>query len=206
MTTRTKTPRQNRRDKTSRLAAAGGLANVGVIAAYEGGAFDPADLGILECSAEVGERARQARGGNTAHVTGLLMAQALALNSIFTKLAIKAAELEKHGQPHQVEQYLRVALKAQSQGRATLETLMAIGHPSVVFAQQANVAFGPQQVNNGTAPTNPTQRSGEDFPVHELNGDSNVEQMDTRAASKAVRGNSTVVSMAALDRPAKRSG
>jgi hypothetical protein len=46
-----------------------------------------------------------------------------------------------------------MALKAQNQCRMTLETLAAMKHPPVVFARQANIASGPQQVNNGvTAP------------------------------------------------------
>ena len=43
---------------------------------------------------------------------------------------------------------MRLALKAQGQCRATLETLATIKNPPVVFARQANIAQGPQQVNN----------------------------------------------------------
>jgi hypothetical protein len=42
---------------------------------------------------------------------------------------------------------MRMALKAQSQCRQTLETLATIKNPPVVFARQANIAQGPQQVN-----------------------------------------------------------
>jgi hypothetical protein len=53
----------------------------------------------------------------------------------------------------QFETYLRLALRAQTQCRATLETLAAIKNPQpVAFVRQANIAHGPQQVNNaGTA-------------------------------------------------------
>jgi hypothetical protein len=44
---------------------------------------------------------------------------------------------------------MRLALKAQSQSRATVETLAAIKNPPVVYARQANFAAGHQQVNNG---------------------------------------------------------
>jgi hypothetical protein len=43
---------------------------------------------------------------------------------------------------------MRMVLKAQSQCRATLKTLATIKNPPVVFARQANIAQGPQQVNN----------------------------------------------------------
>jgi hypothetical protein len=50
------------------------------------------------------------------------------------------------------ERYLRLALKAQNQCRATLETLAAIKNPPVVFTKQANINHGNgnQQINNGT--------------------------------------------------------
>ena len=47
-----------------------------------------------------------------------------------------------------LDRYMRLALKAQGQCRATLETLATIKNPPVVFARQANIAQGPQQVNN----------------------------------------------------------
>lgn len=40
----------------------------------------------------------------------------------------------------------RMALKAQNQCRMTLETLATIENPPVVFARQANVTTGPQQI------------------------------------------------------------
>ena len=46
---------------------------------------------------------------------------------------------------------MRMALRAQSQCRAMLETLAAIKNPPIVYAPQANVTTGPQQVDNGVA-------------------------------------------------------
>ncbi len=54
------------------------------------------------------------------------------------------------------ELYLRLALKAQGQCRATLETLAVIKNPTALtFVKQANIAHGPQQVNNTIAPPDP---------------------------------------------------
>ena len=51
---------------------------------------------------------------------------------------------------NQLDANLRLALKAQAQCRATLEALAAIKNPQpVFFVRQANIAHGPQQVNNG---------------------------------------------------------
>jgi hypothetical protein len=44
---------------------------------------------------------------------------------------------------------MRMALRAQNQCRATLQTLAAIKNPPVVFANRANIASGPHPVNNG---------------------------------------------------------
>jgi hypothetical protein len=49
------------------------------------------------------------------------------------------------------EKYMRLALKAQAQCRATIETIATLKNPPVVFARQANISAGPQQVNNGPA-------------------------------------------------------
>jgi hypothetical protein len=81
----------------------------------------------------------------------MLLAQANTLDVTFTYLLSRAATDIGHN-PHAVEM-MRLALKAQSQCRTTLEALAAIKNPSpTLFARQANFAQGHQQINNGTAP------------------------------------------------------
>ncbi len=198
-------PKAERRKWTSSLATAGGMANVGVIAAYQSGLFNADDLDILECRNEVVKRIRQVHDGNTVHVVGLLMAQALALNNIFTKLAMQAAHVDERGGTHQMEILMRVALKAQSQSRATLEAVLAAGNPPVLFAQQANVAFGPQQVNNGAIP-NPhtTHRSNPCSERNELLEAGDGARVEPGTTSQAGRSDSTVVPLAAVNGTAKR--
>lgn len=87
--------------------------------------------------------------GGTAGIERVLLAQAHALDSVFGTLARRAAGQEYLAQ---FEAYLKLALRAQSQCRATLETLAQIKNPApVAFVRQANIANGPQQVNNGEA-------------------------------------------------------
>jgi hypothetical protein len=75
-------------------------------------------------------------------------------------------------------------LKAQSQCRATFETLATIKNPPVIYARQANVTTGPQQVNNSVV-TPARARDDESKPnkqseaTHEL-------LPDTRASSAAI--------------------
>jgi hypothetical protein len=97
------------------------------------------------------EQCEAVEAGNLGRVTGTLVAQAHSLDAIFVKLARRAEDnMREHFSA--AEALLKLALKAQSQCRATLETLAAIKSPPTVFAQQANIAHGHQQVNNGPAP------------------------------------------------------
>lgn len=112
---------------------------------------------------------------NLKPVEGLLLAQAVALNSIFSNMADRAAMNIGHF-PDAVERYLRLALKAQAQSRATLEALAEVKNPMrFAYVRQANIANGPQQVNNGRAETV--------NPQNELQGEFHDVDAGTQAAS-----------------------
>lgn len=91
---------------------------------------------------------RALKNGDLTDAERMLMAQATTLDVIFNQLARRAAaNLGEYIQTS--ETYLRLAMKAQSQCRATLETLAAMKNPTpVAFVRQANIANGHQQVNN----------------------------------------------------------
>lgn len=97
---------------------------------------------------ELGNQCDNVRSGNLARAESLLVTQAHTLDAIFNELARRAA-LNMGEYINATDRYLRLALKAQSQCRATLETLAAIKNPPVIYAKQANIANGPQQINNG---------------------------------------------------------
>jgi hypothetical protein len=72
------------------------------------------------------------------------------LDTIFNELARLSRENLRAQHLEATDRLMRLALKAQSQCRATIETLAEIKNPSqVAFVKQANIAHGPQQVNNG---------------------------------------------------------
>lgn len=125
---------------------AGALRSVATIFTNTQGAHvDATDL-----LAAVAHEAKQVEDGNLAHLEGMLASQAITLNALFATYIHKA--LEKTGTPA-FEPYMRIALRAQAQGRTTVETLVyAKNPPSAVFAKQANIANGPQQINNGSVP------------------------------------------------------
>jgi hypothetical protein len=66
---------------------------------------------------------------------------------IYTELARRAA-LNMGEYIEAADRYLRLALKAQAQCRTTIEALVALKNPPVVYAKQANISAGHQQVNN----------------------------------------------------------
>ena len=105
-------------------------------------------LEITETLEAMMETVARVRKGHMSGPEALLVAQASSLNSIFTELARRSA-LNMGEYIEASERYMRLALKAQAQCRATIETLAAMKNPPVIIARQANIANGPQQVNNG---------------------------------------------------------
>jgi len=92
--------------------------------------------------------------GDLAQAEAMLMNQATALQSLFARLAERSMNCEHIPG---FEANMRMALRAQSQCRATIETLAVIKNPPIVYAKQANFAAGHQQVNNSVpAPDTPT--------------------------------------------------
>jgi hypothetical protein len=125
---------------------------------YEGRAFDSLKLDALV--AELSAQANAANGGDLKRAEAMLVVQAHTLDAIFNSLARRAA-LNMGEYLNAAETYLRLALKAQSQCRATLETLALIKNPHpVAFVRQQNIGVN-QQVNNGSAPAaEPSRRAG----------------------------------------------
>lgn len=106
---------------------------------------------------DLGQQCRLASDGNLQRAEAILTSQAHTLDAIFHTLARKAQRAEYL---HQFDSFMRLSLKAQSQCRATLEALAAIKNPqTVAFVRQANIAHGPQQVNNGAADTSRAGKS-----------------------------------------------
>lgn len=141
------------------------------------------------------DQAAAVQRGDMAHAEAMLINQASALQALFVRLSERA--MEQTHMPH-LEGFMRMALRSQSQCRATLETLAAIKNPPIVYARQANVTTGPQQVNNGIpAPlrareieTEQTQLSGG---THEL-------LPDARASGNASRVNPALETLGEIDR------
>ena len=120
--------------------------------------------------------------GSMKRCEAMLFGQAHVLQAIFTSLSRRAINQDFM---KNYETYLRLALKAQGQCRATLETLAAIKNPPVIFAKQANFAHGPQQVNNGMPSAMPHAREEKTIQSNELltDGVQNGPTMDSGRTS-----------------------
>ena len=119
-------------------------------------------------------QAEKIHGGDLKRAETMLIAQAHTLDSIFNCLAQRAA-LNLGEYINAADIYLRLALKAQSQCRTTLESLAAIKNPPIIYAKQANFAAGPQQVNNGL----PAQAGENKIPQNKLLEQKPNEWLDT---------------------------
>ena len=169
---------------------------------------DHGELSLTDMVKALHKHGEAINRGDLSAAERMLNSQAVALNAIFGELARRAA-LNMGTHLGATESYMRLALKAQSQSRATVETLAAIKNPPVVFARQMNVAHGPQQVNNGTAPnsTPASAHPGETASKpNELLEDRTHgrTQLDPGTAPAASRAHSQLVPVGTLDRPAHR--
>lgn len=137
------------------------------------------ELNLTESFAVMKEEVKKVQAGNLSNVEATLTAQAVTLDKIFIEMARRAAMNMGEYLPA-METYMKLALKAQTQCRTTLQTLAEIKNPQpVAFVKQANIAHGPQQVNNGVAPR------AENFnnSSNELLEVNNGERLDTRTTS-----------------------
>ena len=140
------------------MVARGIVTNASTVIRFESHDFE--GLSLMDMAGELRAQGEAVNGGDLSSLERTLTAQALSLDAIFGELA-RIAHCNLFKVPDVAERYLRLALKAQGQSRATVETLAAIKNPPVVFAKQANINNGgQQQVNNGAAPESRPVRAG----------------------------------------------
>lgn len=145
------------------------------------------------------EKCGMVNAGNLGPAENMLFLQAKSLETIFSTLACRAMRQEFL---EQFEVNLKLALRAQSQCRATLETLAALKNPPVVFAKQANIANGPQQVNNGNLRTSTRvgAHAGETGnKPNELLEHDHGQRLDTGATGTAGRSDKAMAAMEVID-------
>lgn len=151
--------------------------------------------------------ASETTSGDLKHAERMLTAQAYTLDAVFNALAQRAAS-NLGNDMRRVECYLRLALKAQSQSRTTLETLAMVKNPpQAIFARQANIAAGHQQINNGSPPATTSSRAGETetTPNKLLETVSHEQRLDPGTPSPTGRADPHLATVGEIHRPQDRA-
>lgn len=152
---------------------------------------------------------RASQDGDFSVADTLLISQASALNAISHEMFRRAA-LNVGTHLEAMDLYMRIGLRAQSQCRATLESLARIkSPPSIAFVKQANIAHGHQQVNNSAPPSAYGAAScveKREIAPNELLENVNDQWMDARATGTAGRGDTPVEAVGEVHGTADKRG
>ena len=95
-----------------------------------------------------------------------------------------------------METNLRLALKAQAQCARTVEVLAAMKNPPIVFAKQANIAHGHQQINNNQPSTHAEKTINSS---NELLYEADNATLDTRGTLETSNINQELATLEAID-------
>lgn len=196
-------------DETRQFKIAQAILRPSTLAANTIGALKVAGdkTNIVSLTIALREQQTLVAKGDLSRAEGMLVAQAHTLDALFCTLTNRAT-LNMGEYLDAAEKYLRMALRAQSQCRATLETLVLLKNPpNPTFIRQANVAHN-QQVNNG--PHEPTDllqasraRETENRQTELLEHD-HGERLDIRAAGTASDAHTEMATLGESDRAANR--
>ena len=150
----------------------------------------------------------EVENGDLHSLERMLAEQAVSLNTIFTAFARRAWNTTSL---KQIEIDMRMALKAQNQCRATIDTLAQIKNPRhTLITKQANISNGPQQVNNTlNQPGQPESKIAENLETAQNKLLSHAEEnpyMDTGTARKAGGDDPAMATVDTIHRAKNRSG
>lgn len=140
---------------------------------------------------------RVARGDRSA-LEAILAAQVITCNSIFTDCAKRARQNYQNVEIH--DRLMRIGLRAQNQCRVTAESIALMQNPTTVFARQANIANGPQQINNGLRARQVARAGRKQSPPNELL-EQHAERMDGGPTGTPSNLDQKLATVGAIDRP-----
>jgi hypothetical protein len=162
------------------------------------------ELDFTELVAVMREKTTQVKVGDLSELEATLTAQAVLLDGIFNEMARRAGlNMDKYLSA--TDTYLRLALKAQSQCRASIEALAEIKNPRpVAFVRQQNVAVNQQVNNDRNAATAPHAREEKSIPTNELSGVGHELLQNTGTPALAGRANTPVETVGKIYRATDR--
>jgi len=162
--------------KKAEIELSPGLLNASTVRTYMA-AFGN-DVDVIEAFAVLKEKSKRINDGDLSDLEETLAAQVVSLNTIYAALAQRADQCKFLDQ---MEVTMKLALRAQAQCARTVEALASLKTPATVFAKQANIAHGHQQVNNAPSLARKTINSPNELLQEDNHG------MDTRAPTKTRR-------------------
>ncbi len=157
------------------------------------------DLDLSGLADELVKGLKRFHFGDIRGVENGLLSQANTLNQIFHIFTRRGC---REGSWEYREMEFRIAFRAQSQYRATLATLAAIKNPArVAILNQANIANGPQQVNNGSqVPAEPSRAGKSKNQQSKLLEQSDGEWLDFGAKGAAGGADAPLETVGAVNR------
>lgn len=198
-----KDPSQTTAQALARAAVNPSINSAAVMGAYQGNLMgNTLDMGeLVNC---LRESCESVKSGDLSDLEAMLVTQATTLQTVFSSLARRAANQEHL---RQYETFMGLALKAQAQSRATISALVDLKFPrQATFVKQANIAHGPQQINNGTTTPGGIAHAGEKLrQSNELLEDQShgSAYLDTRATTAPAGGHPTMATLAPIHRTKK---
>ncbi len=112
---------------------------------------------LNDVASELNAKIKIIQDGDMKLIEAMLISQAHALQTMFVTLGRMAANKTQLGQ---YTAFMNMALKAQSQSRATIQALTELKYPKqATFVKQANISNGHQQVNNSSLDNNTQGRA-----------------------------------------------
>ena len=183
------------RSQTLARLVTGGVLSAATLKQYSGAGED---LEVSDLVAEMKKAGDEAVAGDMKRVERMLANQMLTLDVLFNNLAQRSGRQDTF---KGIEVLMRLALKAQAQARATAETLSVIKNP-MPYIKQANIANGPQQVNNGT----PASAGKNQSPPNELLEHQHGNTLDIGAQATAGRADPAMATVEAKHRSTNTRG
>jgi hypothetical protein len=153
---------------------------------------------LTEAMLVMNEKSDKIIAGDLSELESTLNAQAISLNAIFNTLAERSGANMGNNNLKTVEIYMRLALKAQAQCARTIEVLAAMKNPPIVFAKQANIAHGHQQINNGNQL--PSHAGKTKNSSNELLSEANHATLDARGTIETSGTNQEMAAVETIDR------
>jgi len=150
-TVKKKTPKNNQNEINASHSVSASIMSAATAEPFNKALFP--DVGIYDLTVALNGKIKAVQGGDMSAIEAMLVGQAQALQIIFASLGRKAANMT---QLNQYTAFMGMALKAQSQSRATIQALIELKYPKhATFVKQANISHGHQQVNNASNKQSP---------------------------------------------------